>query len=163
MSATVHRPVQLVLHRAHSGQRTVRIEVPELCLVVLIGPAGAGKSTLARAWFRPTEVISSDFCRALVSDREDDQSATPAAFEVLHLVTALRLRRRRLTVVDAVNARPADRRSLLELAREHDCAAVAVVLDLPQEVCVRQDRARPGRTVGLRVIAAQLAAIHRSL
>jgi len=141
----------------------VRIEIPSLCLVALIGPAGAGKSTFASARFRPTEVVSSDACRAMVADREDDLSATPAAFEVLHLVVALRLQRRRLTVVDAVDARPADRRPLIELAGERDCATVALVLDLPEEVCVARDRARHGRTVGPTVIAAQLAAIRRSL
>jgi protein phosphatase len=139
------------------------IDVPELCLVVLIGPAGAGKTTFAHARFRPTEVVSSDACRALVADRESDLSATPDAFEVLRLVASLRLRRRRLTVVDAVSARPADRRSLLALALARDSAAVAVVLDLPEEVCVARDHARPGRTVGPRAIAAQRAAIQRSL
>ncbi|HYW26050.1 MAG TPA: AAA family ATPase, partial [Terriglobales bacterium] len=124
------------------------IDIPELCLVVLIGPAGAGKSTFAAARFKPTEVVSSDLCRALVADDEDDQSATPAAFEVLHLIASLRLRRRKLTVVDAVDARPGDRRPLLELAAERDCSAVAVVLDLPEELCVERDRLRSGRTVG---------------
>jgi protein phosphatase len=141
----------------------VTIEIPDLCLVVLIGPAGAGKSTFAAARFRPTEVVSSDACRALVADDEGDLSATPAAFEVLHLIASLRLRRRRLTVVDAVSARPRDRRPLLELAAERDCAAVAVVLDLPEDLCVERDRARAGRTVGPRVIAEQRAAIARSL
>jgi protein phosphatase len=141
----------------------VTIEIPELCLVVLIGPAGAGKSTFAAARFKPTEVVSSDLCRALVADDEDDLSATPAAFEVLHLIASLRLRRRRLTVVDAVDARPRDRRPLLELAAERDCSAVAVVLDLPEELCVERDRLRPGRTVGARVISEQRAAIERSL
>jgi len=141
----------------------VTIEVPELCLVVLIGAAGAGKSTFAAARFGPTEVVSSDACRALVADREDDLSATPAAFEVLHLVVGLRLRRRRLTVVDAVNARPIDRQPLLRLADEHHCAAVAVVLDLPDAVCVARAAARRGRRVGARPIASQRAAIARSL
>ena len=139
------------------------IEIPELCLLVLVGAAGAGKSTFAAARFRPTEVISSDACHALVADREDDQSATPAAFEVLHLIARLRLHRRRLTVVDAVSARPADRRPLLELAAEADCAAVALVLDPPEAVCVRRDLERRGRTVGAAVIAAQREAVHRSL
>src|SRR5262252_1030284 len=130
------------------GWSVVRIEIPELALLMLVGPAGAGKTTFARARFKPTEVVSSDFCRALVADDEADQSATPAAFELLHLIVRLRLRRRRLTVVDAVNARPVDRRPLLALAREHDCAAVALVFNLPDEVCVRRDRARPGRSVG---------------
>jgi protein phosphatase len=141
----------------------VKIDIPELCLVVLIGAAGAGKSTFAAARFKSTEVVSSDLCRALVADDEDDQSATPAAFEVLHLIASLRLRRRKLTVVDAVDARPQDRRPLLELAGERDCAAVAVVLDLPEELCVQRDLARSGRTVGARAIAEQHAAVERSL
>jgi protein phosphatase len=141
----------------------VRIEIPELALLMLVGPAGAGKTTFARARFKPTEVISSDFCRALIADDEADQSATSAAFQVLHLIAGLRLRRRRLTIIDAVNARPIDRRPLLTLAREHDSAAVALVFALPEHVCVARDRARPGRSVGSRVIRAQREAILRSL
>ncbi|HKA12456.1 MAG TPA: AAA family ATPase [Candidatus Dormibacteraeota bacterium] len=141
----------------------MRIEIPELALLILVGPAGAGKTTFARTRFKPTEVISSDFCRALIADDEADQSATPAAFQVLHLIAGLRLRRRRLTVIDAVNARPIDRRPLLTLAGAHDTAAVALVFDLPEQVCVARDRARPGRSVGSRVIRAQREAILRSL
>src|SRR5438128_1153851 len=136
----------------------VKVGLPEFALVVLVGPAGAGKSTFAAATFKPTEVISSDFCRALVADDETDQSATAAAFQVLHLIARLRLRRRKLTVVDAVNSRPGDRAPLLELAREHDCAAVAVVFDVPEEVCAARDRL-PGRTVGGRAIHAQRAPV----
>lgn len=141
----------------------VRLEIPRLALVVLVGAAGAGKSSFTRAHFKATQVVSSDTCRALVADDEADQSATPAAFELLHLITSLRLRRGRLTVVDAVSARPADRRPLLERAAANDCPAVAIVLDLPVEECVARDRARPGRTVGERVVRAQWAAIRRWL
>lgn len=133
----------------------MRIEIPELALVVLIGPAGAGKSTFAAAHFKPTQAISSDVCRALVSDDEHDQAATPAAFEVLHLVVRHRLRRGRLTVVDAVNARPVDRAPLLELARDYDVAAIALVFDLPEALCVARDASRPGRRVGARVVQSQ--------
>ena len=58
------------------------LKLPELCLVVLIGPSGSGKSTFARRHFKPTEVISSDFCRGLVSDDENNQDATTDAFDV---------------------------------------------------------------------------------
>jgi protein phosphatase len=145
------------------GWAVVRIEIPELALLVLVGPAGAGKTTFARSRFKPTEVVSSDFCRALVADNETDLSATPAAFQVLHLIAGLRLQRRRLTVIDAVNARAVDRRPLLALAGEHDCATAAIVFDLPEQVCVQRDRARPGRSVGPRVIRAQREAVLRSL
>ncbi|MDQ6792125.1 MAG: CBS domain-containing protein [Candidatus Dormibacteraeota bacterium] len=141
----------------------MKIALPEQALVVLVGPAGAGKSTFARAHFKATEVVSSDACRALVADDESDQSATAPAFEILHLIARLRLRRRRLTVVDAVNARPPDRRPLLELAQQEDCAAVALVLDLPEGVCVARDAGRTGRRVGRRAIHAQAEQIRRSL
>ena len=141
----------------------VRIEIPELALVVLVGPAGAGKTTFARARFKPTEVVSSDFLRGLIADNEADLSATHSAFHVLHMIAGLRLQRRRLTVVDAVNARPTDRRPLIALAREHDCAAVAIVFDLPEDLCVARDRARSDRSVGARVIRTQRQAVKQSL
>ena len=58
------------------------LTLPELSLVVLIGPSGSGKSTFARRHFKPTEVLSSDFCRGLVSDDENCQAATGDAFDV---------------------------------------------------------------------------------
>ena len=76
-------------------------------LVVLVGVSGSGKSTFARTHFKPTEVVSSDFCRGLVADDENDQSATPDAFDVLHYIVGTRLRRGLLTVVDATNVQQA--------------------------------------------------------
>jgi protein phosphatase len=140
-----------------------RIVLPPAALVLLVGPAGCGKTTFARAHFRPTEAISSDFCRALVSDDEDDQGATPAAFEVLHLVVRHRLRRRRLTVVDATNVVPEHRRHLVGQSRRFGVPAVAVVFDLPEEVCVERDRFREGRSVGPAVIRDQRETMLRGL
>ena len=121
----------------------MRLSIPDFSLVVLIGPSGSGKSTFALRCFRPTEVVSSDACRALVADDETDQGATPAAFEVLRLIVAKRLEARRLTVIDATNVRAEDRRGLVELARAHYVLAVAIVFDIAEEVC--QTRCRPLR------------------
>jgi len=66
----------------------VKLSIPNLSLVVLIGPSGSGKSTFAARHFLPTEVISSDSCRGLVSDDENDQSATSDAFDVLQFIAA---------------------------------------------------------------------------
>ena len=81
----------------------MRLTIPEQALVVLVGPSGAGKSTFARRHFKPTEVLSSDFCRGLVSDDEKSQEATGDAFDVLKYVASKRLARGLLTVIDATN------------------------------------------------------------
>ncbi|HEY7199878.1 MAG TPA: polynucleotide kinase-phosphatase [Candidatus Dormibacteraeota bacterium] len=141
----------------------MRITVPELSLVALIGPSGSGKSTFAGRHFLGTEVVSSDFCRGLVADDENDQQATPAAFRLVHAIAGERLRAGRLVVVDATNVQPEDRRPLVQLAREHNCFAVAVVFDVPEEVCIERNRARPDRDFGDGVIRRQRRSLRRSL
>lgn len=82
--------------------------------MVLCGASGSGKSTFARCHFVSTEAVSSDYCRALVSDDETDQSSTAAAFELLHHIIDKRLKFGRLAVVNA-NVKTEDRKGLLEL------------------------------------------------
>jgi protein phosphatase len=137
--------------------------VPTRGLVVLIGASGSGKSTFARTHFGPTEVLSSDAFRALVSDDEGDQSASAAAFAVLETVLAHRLRRGRLSVVDATNTSPGGRRSLLRLAAQSRRPAVAIAFDLPEALCQRRNAARPGRVVDAAVVRHQLDGVRRSL
>ncbi|MFF9915202.1 polynucleotide kinase-phosphatase [Streptomyces sp. NPDC013457] len=123
-----------------------RLPVTDLSLVVLIGASGSGKSTFARRHFKPTEVISSDFCRGLVADDENDQSASRDAFDVLHYIAGKRLEAGRLTVVDATNVQQEARRQLVQLARQYDVLPIAIVLDLPEEVCQARNAARPDRS-----------------
>ncbi|HEY3952364.1 MAG TPA: polynucleotide kinase-phosphatase [Streptosporangiaceae bacterium] len=139
------------------------LTVPELSLVVLIGASGSGKSTFGRSHFRGTEVISSDFCRGLVADDENDQAATPEAFELLHYIAGKRLKAGRLTVVDATNVQPEARRQLVALAREHDVLPVAIVLDVPEDVCVARNAERPDRDFGAHVIRRQRDQLRRGL
>src|ERR1700720_3574045 len=113
----------------------MKISIPKLSLVALIGPSGSGKSTFARKFFLPTEILSSDACRAMVSDEENNQAVTNYAFEVLHFIAAKRLALGRLTVIDATNVQPESRSPLVELARQYHCLPVAVVLDMPERVC----------------------------
>ena len=137
------------------------LSIPELSLVLLVGVTGSGKSTFARAHFKPTEVISSDFCRGLVADDENDQSATPAAFEVLRFIVGQRLKAGRLTVVDATNVQPEARRNLVLLAREYDVLPVAIVLDLPERLCAERNAQRPDRDFGPHVIRRQRQQLRR--
>ncbi|MEU7027782.1 polynucleotide kinase-phosphatase [Streptomyces sp. NPDC046275] len=127
-----------------TGRRRV-LPVTDLSLVVLVGATGSGKSTFARRHFKPTEIVSSDFCRGLVADDENDQSASKDAFDVLHYIAGKRLAAGRLTVVDATNVQREARRQLVQLAREHDVLPIAIVLDLPEEVCSARNAARPDR------------------
>ncbi|MFG2925231.1 polynucleotide kinase-phosphatase [Streptomyces sp. NPDC048305] len=121
------------------------LPVTDLSLVVLVGASGSGKSTFARRHFKPTEVISSDFCRGLVADDENDQSVSGDAFDVLHYIAGKRLAAGRLTVVDATNVQPESRKQLVQLARQYDVLPIAIVLDLPEEVCQARNAARPDR------------------
>src|SRR5690606_611331 len=113
---------------------------------------GCGKSTFAARHFLPTEVISSDVCRGLVSDDENDQKATHLAFELLHFMVEIRLRNRRFTVVDATNLRPEDRKSLRELASAHDTLCSAILFDTPRRLCKERNAGRPDRNFSPRVI-----------
>src|SRR6266478_4191495 len=124
----------------------MKLTIPELSLVVLVGPSGCGKSTFAHKHFRQTEVLSSDFCRGLVSDDENAQAATKDAFEVLHFVARKRLAAGRLTVVDATNVLP-----------------VAIVLNLPEKLCHERNQNRPDRQFGPHVVRNQSQQLRRSL
>jgi protein phosphatase len=141
----------------------MKLTIPELSLVVLVGPSGCGKSTFARTHFGPFEVLSSDFCRGLVSNDENDQSATKDAFEALHFLAAKRLARGLLTVVDATNVQPEARKPLVELARRYHVLPVAVVFDLPERVCEVRNRERSDRDFGPHVIRQQHSQMRRSL
>src|SRR5438874_7453502 len=139
------------------------ITIPELSLVTLIGVSGSGKSTFAPRHFKPTEVLSSDFCRGLVSDDENYQSATTDAFDVLRYVAGKRLAAGRLTVVDATNVQVEARKPLVALAREYHVLPVAIVFDLPERLCEQRNRGRPERDFGPHVIRQQTSQMKRSL
>ncbi|MFF0854566.1 polynucleotide kinase-phosphatase [Streptomyces sp. NPDC003280] len=148
-----------------TGTPTGRVlPVTDLSLVVLVGASGSGKSTFARRHFKPTEVISSDFCRGLVSDDENDQSASRDAFDVLHYIAGKRLAAGRRTVVDATSVQQDSRRQLIELARRHDVLPIAIVLDVPEEVCAARNAARADRAgMPRRVIQRHTRELRRSL
>jgi protein phosphatase len=141
----------------------MKITLPELSLVLLVGPSGSGKSTFAHTHFKPTEVLSSDTCRGLVSDDENDQSATQDAFAILHFIAAKRLAAGKLTVVDATNIQPEDRKPLIALAREYHALAVAIIFHLPEQLCHARNQQRHNRDFGPHVVRRQIAQMRRSL
>jgi protein phosphatase len=141
----------------------MKISIPNLSLVVLIGPSGSGKTTFARKHFLPTEVLSSDACRGMVSDDENNQAVTNEAFALLHYIAAQRLALGRLTVIDATNVQPEARKPLVELARKYHCLPVAIVLSLPERLCQDRNRSRDERNFGPHVVRQQNSQLRRSL
>lgn len=139
------------------------IQLPELCLVALVGASGSGKTTLARRLFQPGEVLSSDAFRQLVANDENAQDATNDAFEALYFVARKRLARGLLTVIDATNVQADARRQVVALAREFDVLPVALVLDLPEERLLERHRSRTDRPFGGHVIGQQVSQLHKSL
>ncbi|MCO6042391.1 polynucleotide kinase-phosphatase [Aeoliella sp. ICT_H6.2] len=139
------------------------LAIPNLSLVVLIGPSGSGKSTFARQHFLPTEVLSSDYCRGLVSDDENNQFATNDAFDVLYYIAGKRLAAGRLTVVDATNVQREARAPLVSLARKYHTLPVAIVFNLPEDLCQERNRDRADREFGRHVIRQQRSQLRRSI
>lgn len=137
--------------------------MPELSLVVLVGVSGSGKSSFAKKHFQRTEILSSDECRAWVSDDENNQAATSDAFDVLYFIAGKRLKNGLLTVIDATNVQKASRKGLIELGRAHHCLPVAIVLDLPEKICEERNQHRPDRNFGAHVIRQQHQQLKKSI
>lgn len=139
------------------------LRLPDPCLVVLVGAAGSGKSSLAARLFAPDAILASDAYRALVAGDESDQGATQAAFAILHRQLDRRLADRRTTVVDATNVTAYARRGLVQRAAAHGIPAVAVVLALDPTLVLAQNAARTSRIVPEPAVQRQLADLERSL
>ena len=138
------------------------IRLPEPCLVVLVGPAGCGKSTWAARSFRPHQIISSDRLRSMVGTGERDQRAGTAAFEVLDLVVDHRLRRRLTTVIDSTALEAGRRRTYLDMARARGVPVIAAVFAVPDSEVRRRNRQRSD-PVPSAVLTAQLRSLPASL
>lgn len=141
----------------------MEITIPELSLVVLIGVSGSGKSSFARKHFKGTEILSSDECRAVVSDDANNQSATNDAFDVLYYIAGKRLKNGLLTVVDATNVQKESRKGLIELSKSYHCLPIAIVLDLPETICEERNKYRPDRNFGSHVIRHQYQQLKKSI
>jgi len=142
----------------------MRIEIPEMAVVAMVGVSGSGKSTFAKTHFKPTEVLSSDYFRGLVSDDENNQQVTPQAFDALYYIANKRLELGLLTVIDATNVQREARASVLRLAREQNCLAVAIVLDMPEKLCRERNEKRPDRKdMSGNVVTRQYGNLRRSI
>jgi protein phosphatase len=131
-------------------------------LVVLIGATGSGKSSFASKHFKPTEIVSSDACRGMVSDDENNQAASADAFALARYITGLRLKNGLVTVIDATNVQEEARKDWIKLAREYHCLPVAIILNMPEKVCAQRNGLRPDRNFGAHVIPQHISQLKRS-
>jgi protein phosphatase len=138
------------------------IQIPELSLVVLIGATGSGKSSFAKRHFKATEIVSSDDCRGMVSDDENNQAASADAFALARYITGLRLKNGLITVIDATNVQEEARKDWIKLAKEYHCLPVAIILNMPEKVCAQRNALRPDRNFGAHVIPQHISQLKRS-
>lgn len=141
----------------------MRIEIPEFALVAMVGATSSGKTTFANTKFRPTEVLSSDFFRAMISDDENNQNVSREAFDLLFYAAKKRLALMKLTVIDATNLQQSARKQITDLAREQNVHSVAIVLNLPEKVLIERNNARENRGFPERVIRNHCNDLRRSI
>lgn len=140
----------------------IKIVLPRGSLLVLCGPAGCGKSTFAAARFLPTEIVSSDHCRALICDDEANQRVHRDTFNLFHYIINTRLRLGRTTVADSTALQAFARRRLLEQAQRNDCHACLLIFNISPETCLARDQLRP-RSVGAQVIQNHARLLEQTL
>jgi predicted kinase len=145
--------------RSSVGAKAIRLLRPSV--VVLCGPAGSGKSTFAKLHFRPTQIISSDWARAIVCDDERDQRYNTQAFAVVHFLMDQRLRVNRLCLVDSTALTFQSRLDLLSIARKRQVPVTLILFDVPLETCIEHDTKRE-RSVGRSVVERQYQAFEES-
>lgn len=140
-----------------------RIEIPECCVVAMIGASSSGKTSFAKKYFKTTEVLSSDFFRGMVCDDENSQTVSGDAFDLLYYAANKRLSNMKLTVIDATNLQQSARKQVVDLAKNQDVHAAAIVLDMPEDILQERNKSRSDRNFPQRVIRHHCREVGRSI
>jgi alkanesulfonate monooxygenase SsuD/methylene tetrahydromethanopterin reductase-like flavin-dependent oxidoreductase (luciferase family)/predicted kinase len=140
----------------------VTIRLPTPSLVVLVGVAGAGKSSWAARWFPAAAVVATDDLRAVVGRDRHDLRATKDAMEVLDLIVTKRLARGLTTVIDSTALDPAVRSAFRRLASAARVPCHAVAVDTPEREARARNRGRP-EAVPSAVVTSQLRSFAAAL
>lgn len=116
--------------------------LPRPAVVVLVGPAGSGKSTWAAAHFASSEILSSDALRAVLGSDELDLAAADDAFDLIERILLVRCRRGLGPVLDTTGLHQGRRQRYLQIAHDAGVAAVAVVLHTPPRLARQRNAGR---------------------
>ena len=138
------------------------ITIPHRTLLVLCGPAGSGKSTFAAQRFPATTIVSSDHCRAMICDDENNQKVNRDTFELFHLIIQKRLSLGRFTVADSTALQQDARRKLRELSRHFGYFGCLLIFNIPPEICLERNRSRH-RSVEEQVIPYHTGLLQRAI
>jgi protein phosphatase len=158
---------QVVMHECAST-----ITLPQRTLIVLCGPAGAGKSTFARKFVelhraqgcKPTSIVSSDYCRAMICDDETNQQVNRDTFDLFYYIVRKRLFLGRLTIADSTALQANARQTLIEMARRYQYHSCLLVFNMSLQTCLAHDQHQTrGRTVGEKVISYHLQILQQAL
>ncbi|MBA2395494.1 MAG: AAA family ATPase [Ktedonobacteraceae bacterium] len=155
--------------RGNSAQPPTLI-VPYRTLLVLCGPAGCGKSTFAQQIvtrnkpgdFQNTMIVSSDTCRALISDNEANQQVNRDTFDLFYYIIGKRMYQNRFTIADSTALQPDARQRLLDLAERHHYYKHLFIFDVSFETCMQRDQQRK-RRVGEQVITYHSSLLKQAL
>ncbi|HYT36036.1 MAG TPA: AAA family ATPase [Ktedonobacteraceae bacterium] len=138
------------------------ITIPRRTLLILCGPTGSGKSTFAAQRFSATTIVSSDHCRAMICDDENNQKVNRDAFELFHLIIQKRLSLGRFTVADSTALQPDARRKLRDLSRRFGYFGCLLIFNIPPEICLERNKSRH-RLVEEQVIPYHTGLLQRAI
>ena len=133
------------------------ITIPRRTLLVLCGPAGSGKSTFAAQRFASTTIVSSDHCRAMICDDENNQQVNRDTFELFHLIIQKRLSLGRFTVADSTALQADARRKLRGISRHYGYFGCLLIFNIPPEICLERNKSRH------RLVEEQVIPYHNGL
>lgn len=151
---------------------TSPITLPQRTLIVLCGPAGAGKSTFARRFVelhqaqgcKPTSIVSSDYCRAMICDDQTNQHVNRDTFDLFYYIIRKRLFQGCLTIADSTALHANARKILIEMARCYQYHSCLFVFNMSLQTCLAHDQHQTrGRIVGEKVISYHLQVLQQAL
>lgn len=121
-------------------------------LIFLVGLPGCGKSTYANENLAiECEIFSSDKIRFELFGDENNQGDNNLVFSTLFERARDALKNGKNVVIDATNVDINERAQALKHFADFSVQRIAIVFDVPVEICVERDQQRK-RTVGANVI-----------